>query len=143
MDNLNLAKSTLLENAYSIVVVKEENIVHTSNKNGLMPILDLYDSNKSILDNASVADKVIGKAAALLLVNANIKDLYAELISENAIPVLDNANIKYEYNKKVKEIRNRDNSAMCPMEKLALESKDADDLINKIKEKFNKWIQKN
>ena len=60
MKNLDLAKATLLENAYSIVVVKKEEIVHTSNKNGLMPILDLYDYNKNILSNASVADKVIG-----------------------------------------------------------------------------------
>ena len=143
MKNLDLAKATLLENAYSIVVVKKEEIVHTSNKNGLMPILDLYDYNKNILSNASVADKVIGKAAALLLADANIKELYADLISENAIPVLDNSNIKYEYNKKVKEIRNRDNSAMCPMESLALKSNDANELIDRIKEKFNKWIQRN
>lgn len=143
MKNLDLAKATLLENAYSIVVVQKEEIIHTSNKNGLMPILDLYDYNKNILSNASVADKVIGKAAALLLADANIKELYADLISENAIPVLDNSNIKYIYNKKVKEIRNKDNTGMCPMEELSLRSKDADELIAKIKEKFNKWIQKN
>lgn len=137
MENLEIAKTTLLENDYSIVLVKENEIVNTSRKNGLLPILDLYNNDKSILKNAIVADKVIGKAAALILKEANIKELYAELISENAIELLDKTNIKYRYNKKVREIRNRDNTDICPMEELALESNNADELIEKIKEKFN------
>ena len=136
MENLEIAKTTLLENDYSIVLVKENEIVNTSRKNGLLPILDLYNNDKSILENAIVADKVIGKAAALILKEANIKELYAELISENAIELLDKTNIKYRYNKKVREIRNRDNTDICPMEELALESNNADELIEKIKEKF-------
>lgn len=143
MNNLYLAKTTLLENNYSIVVVKENNIINTSTKNGLMPILDLYNNDKSILKNAYVADKVIGKAAALLLIEAGIKELYADLISDKAISILDDAKVGYRYNKRVKEIRNRDNTGMCPMEELALTSNSADELIEKIKEKFNKWIQKN
>ncbi|MBS6106220.1 DUF1893 domain-containing protein [Anaerococcus sp.] len=137
MENLEIAKTTLLENDYSIVLVKENEIVNTSRKNGLLPILDLYNNDKSILESAIVADKVIGKAAALILKEANIKELYAELISENAIELLDKTNIKYKYNKKVREIRNRDNTDICPMEELALESNNADELIKKIKEKFN------
>lgn len=137
MENLEIAKTTLLEKDYSIVLVKENEIVNTSRKNGLLPILDLYNNDKSILENAIVADKVIGKAAALILKEANIKELYAELISENAIELLDKTNIKYRYNKKVREIRNRDNTDICPMEELALESNNADELIEKIKEKFN------
>ena len=105
MENLEIAKTTLLENDYSIVLVKENEIVNTSRKNGLLPILDLYNNDKSIL--------------------------------ENAIELLDKTNIKYKYNKKVREIRNRDNTAICPMEELALESNNADELIEKIKEKFN------
>lgn len=137
MENLEIAKTTLLENDYSIVLVKENKIVNTSRKNGLLPILDLYNNDKSILESAIVADKVIGKAAALILKEANIKELYAELISENAIELLDKTNIKYKYNKKVREIRNRDNTSICPIEELALESNNADELIEKIKEKFN------
>lgn len=143
MNNLDLAKTTLLENDYSIVVVKEDKVVNTSNKNGLMPILDLYNDDKSLLNGASVADKVIGKAAALLLIDAGIKEFYTDLISENAISILDDTNIKYIYKTKVKEIRNRDNTGRCPMEELALTSANADELLAKIKEKFNKWIQKN
>ncbi|WP_295885007.1 DUF1893 domain-containing protein [uncultured Anaerococcus sp.] len=138
MNNIDLAKMTLLENNHSIVVVKEDKVVYKSDKNGLLPIIDIYDSDKSILNGAAVADKVIGRAAALILIKANISELYTELISENAISILDDTNIKYQYNKKVKEIRNRDNTDMCPMEKLSLSTDDADQLIAKVKEKINK-----
>lgn len=143
MNNIDLAKMTLLENNHSIVVVKEDKVVYKSDKNGLLPIIDIYDSDKSILNGAAVADKVIGRAAALILIKANISELYTELISENAISILDDTNIKYQYNKKVKEIRNRNNTDMCPMEKLSLNTENADQLIAKVKEKINKWIQKN
>ncbi|MBM0046060.1 DUF1893 domain-containing protein [Anaerococcus sp. mt242] len=138
MNNINLAKTTLLENNHSIVVVKEDKVVYKSDKNGLLPIIDIYDSDENILKGAAVADKVIGRAAALILIKANISELYTELISENAISILDDTNIKYQYNKKVKEIRNRDNTDMCPMEKLSLSTDDADQLIAKVKEKINK-----
>lgn len=143
MNNLKLAKSTLFENEYSIVVVKENEIVYKSESKGLQSLISLYKNEKSTLEDSSIADKVIGRAAALILFDANIKEVYADLISENAIDILDKSNIPYEYKTLVKEIRNRDNTGMCPMEELSLKCTSADELIEKIEEKFKKWIQKN
>ena len=138
-----LAKSTLFENEYSIVVVKENEIVYKSEIKGLQSLISLYKNDENTLENSSIADKVIGRAAALILVDSNIKEVYADLISENAIDILDKSDIPYEYKSQVTEIRNRDNTGMCPMEELSLKCVSADELIEKIEEKFNKWIQKN
>lgn len=138
-----LAKSTLFENEYSIVVVKENEIVYKSESKGLQSLISLYKNDVNTLENSSIADKVIGRAAALILVDSNIKEVYADLISQNAIDILDKSDIPYEYKTQVKEIRNRDNTGMCPMEELSLKCVNADELIEKIEEKFNKWIQKN
>lgn len=138
-----LAKSTLFENEYSIVVVKENEIVYKSESKGLQSLISLYKTKKNTLEDSSIADKVIGRAAALILVDANIKEVYADLISQNAIDILDKSDIPYEYKTQVKEIKNRDNTGMCPMEELSLKCVSADELIEKIEEKFNKWIQKN
>ena len=138
-----LAKSTLFENEYSIVVVKENEIVYKSESKGLQSLISLYKNDEDTLENSSIADKVIGRAAALILVDSNIKEVYADLISENAIDILDKSDIPYEYKTQVTEIRNRDNTGMCPMEELSLKCVSADELIEKIEEKFNKWIQKN
>ena len=139
MNNIELAKTSLNENNYSLVLAKENKVVHTSLKKGLQPLIDLYHDQKQVLEGSHIADKVIGKAAALILIESNINELYAELISDNAIEILDKSNIRYEYKTRVKEIRNRDNTDMCPMEKLSLDSNSADELIRKIEEKFNKW----
>ena len=138
MKSLDLAKEKLLVNNHSLVVVKDYKVIHKSDEKGLAPILSCYQEDRSIFDGASIADKVIGKAAGLILIESNIKELYAELISDRAIEILDQANISYEYNKRVPEIRNRDNTGMCPMEELALDSSSADELVEKIKEKFSK-----
>ena len=138
MNNLKLAKSTLFENEYSIVVVKENEIVYKSESKGLQSLISLYKTKKNTLEDSSIADKVIGRAAALILVDSNIKEVYADLISQNAIDILDKSNIPYEYKTQVKEIRNRDNTGMCPMEELSLKCVSADELIEKIEEKFNK-----
>lgn len=138
-----LAKSTLFENEYSIVVVKENEIVYKSESKGLQSLISLYKNDKNTLENSSIADKVIGRAAALILVDSNIKEVYADLISQNAIEILDKSNIPYEYKSQVKEIRNRDNTGMCPMEELSLKCVSTDELLEKIEEKFKKWIQKN
>lgn len=143
MNNLKLAKSTLFENEYSIVVVKENEIVYKSESKGLQSLISLYKNDVNTLENSSIADKVIGRAAALILVDSNIKEVYADLISQNAIDILDKSDIPYEYKSQVTEIRNRDNTGMCPMEELSLKCVSADELIEKIEEKFNKWIQKN
>ena len=138
MNNLMLAKSTLFENEYSIVVVKENEIVYKSESKGLQSLISLYKNDEDTLENSSIADKVIGRAAALILVDSNIKEVYADLISENAIDILDKSDIPYEYKTQVTEIRNRDNTGMCPMEELSLKCVSADELIEKIEEKFNK-----
>ena len=119
-------------------MVKENEIVYKSESKGLQSLISLYKTKKNTLEDSSIADKVIGRAAALILVDSNIKEVYADLISQNAIDILDKSNIPYEYKAQVKEIRNRDNTGMCPMEELSLKCVSADELIEKIEEKFNK-----
>ena len=47
---------------------------------------------------------------------AGVKEIYADVISQYAISVLEENNIKYEYGKKVDYIVNQDKTCMCPME---------------------------
>ena len=79
-------------------------------------IVSLLKENENALKGATVADKVIGKAAASLLTVAGVKEIYANIISEIAIPVLERNNIKYEYKNKTEYIINNEGTGMCPME---------------------------
>lgn len=103
--------------------------LYTSTKKGIAPIMDMLENNRAFFDGAIVADRVIGKAAAMLLIDSGALFIYGEMTSEHALKILDNAkksnpDFSYEVGKVVPYIINRAGDDMCPMEKtvLSLES---------------------
>src|SRR5690554_3849311 len=134
MKDLEIAKQHLYSSNLSVVLVKDGDIIEKSNDKGIKPLFDIYVYRKEILKDSSVADRVIGKAAAMIVANGGIKKLYAGIISEKAIEILEDYNIEYEYGKRVPIILNRDGSDLCPIEKLSQDAKDVDDLIKNIDE---------
>ena len=83
-----------------------------------------------------MADEVIGRAAAMLLIYGRVRSIYTPLISEHAIDILDKYKIYYEYENKVPFILNRTKDGMCPMEKTVIHIDDPETayklLLNKI-----------
>lgn len=127
MTNIEIVKQKLYENNASLVVLfKDGNCKEYYNKR-VEDIVSILNENKDALKDAIIADKVIGKVAASILTIAGVKEIYADIISKFAIPILEENNIKYEYNKKVEFIQNNDKTDICPMEN---KFKDEKNLIN-------------
>lgn len=116
MTNLEKVKNILLEKNASLVVCYKNGDIKEYYQDRIKDIKAILMEDKNLLKGAIIADKVIGKVAASILTVAGVKEIYAEVISKFAIPVLEENNIKYEYNKKVEYIKNKDNTGMCPME---------------------------
>ena len=72
------------------------------------------------LRGASAADKVIGKAAALLFVYGGIRQVYAGVISTPALEVFQQYGVVCEYGTLVDRIQNRKGDGLCPMETRAM-----------------------
>jgi hypothetical protein len=121
--SLEQAKSLLLSSESTIVVVSNGEIF-TSKERGVKPLLHLLTEKKGFLKGASVADKVIGKAAALLMVYGEIKEVHTRIISEPAIKVFEKYNISCCFDKKVERIINRTGDGLCPMETLCIDVED-------------------
>ena len=68
------------------------------------------------MKGAAIADKVIGKAAAALMLLGGIKTVYADVISTPALALLRNANIEVTFGKEVPFIENREKNGWCPLE---------------------------
>lgn len=99
-------------------IAKRNNIVfYTSNDIGVKPILSKINEDMNFYKNADIEDTVVGKAAACLYVLAKIKFVYAHTLSELAKTYLEKNNIPFKYDELVKEIRNRTNTDICPLEK--------------------------
>lgn len=135
MKDIEIAKRYLEEEDIVIAVVKDGKLIYKSNEKGIKPIYTLATEMMEVMNNASIADKVIGKGAAILCNYMGVKDVYGQLMSTNAIDFLEGAGIIYSYDKSCCHIENRDRSDLCPIEKLSMDIEDGDLLIERI-EKF-------
>lgn len=98
------------------LVVKNHGIVTTYSKPGVRDLEHLLDHEPEVLQGAVIADKVIGKAAAAMVVVGGVKALYAEVMSKKAIPFLDEAGIAYSYGTLVDTII--EEGDRCQLEKI-------------------------
>ena len=76
----------ILKEEHLSCIVSQNNHIYKEKADGIRPILTLLD--KGVLKDAQIADKVIGKAAAMMLVFGGIKEVHAGVISEPALHFL-------------------------------------------------------
>lgn len=114
---------TLLENQnYTCVLCRDEQI-YTSTKSGVKPLLELLDSFENF-NGFSAADKIVGKAAAMLYVLLGVKEVYAEFMSKAAEEILAKYKIACECDELTENIINRNGDGICPMEQAVQEIDD-------------------
>lgn len=118
MDNLIKAKNILKKNNYTFVLLANGKTVKVSHKRGIIAFMEIIRDNKKIIEDSIIADKVIGKAAAMLAAQNKVKAIYAEILSRKAKEVLDDYSIFCQYEYIVDFIQNRTKDDKCPMEKL-------------------------
>ena len=116
MTKLEEVKEILNTKNASLVVSYKSGDIKEYYQDRVEDIKAILSENENALKEAIIADKVIGKVAGSLLAVAGVKEIYADVISEYAIPILEENNIKYEYKEKVKYIINQTKTGMCPME---------------------------
>ena len=142
-NNNNLEKAIKIleeEKDLTLVLVLNESIYKSSEK-GIKPLLQLLNSGKNYL-NYSAADKIIGKAAAMLYKLLNINDIYGEVMSISAINFLEQNNINFKYKIKTKEIINRKGTGICPMEETVLNIENPTEAKKLLEDKLKELINK-
>ena len=116
MTNLEIVKEKLYEKNASLVVLYANGECKEYYQNRINDIRDILKENKDALRDAIIADKVIGKVAGSILTVAGVKQIYADVMSKYAIPVLEENHIKYEYKTLTEYVINNSKTGMCPME---------------------------
>ncbi len=112
-EDLTVAKKELT--GHTICLCKNGHCLY-SEKKGIAPMMD-FISDGTELRGFSVADLVVGKAAALLFVKSGIANVFAKVISESGKKILDKYRIYCEYEILTDKIVNRAGTDICPMEK--------------------------
>ncbi|MBQ8687507.1 MAG: DUF1893 domain-containing protein, partial [Ruminococcus sp.] len=87
----------------------------TSTAAGISPMLDLIREGHD-LHGFSAADKIVGKAAAMLFALAGIAELHAQVLSRFGAELLRIHGIAFTYDTLTEYIINRKGDGICPME---------------------------
>ncbi|GFN34300.1 DUF1893 domain-containing protein [Tepidimicrobium xylanilyticum] len=134
MMDIELAKRYLEEKRLAIAVVKDGKLIFRSQDRGIKPMYILASQMKEQIKGSSVADRVIGKAAAMLSIYLEVKEVYGKLMSNKAVEILLENNIPYSYDDLSPYIENRDRTDVCPVEKIALKAQTPEEFLAHLKE---------
>ena len=118
----------------SCVVLQNGVIVHTADGRGVSPLLRLYENNPALFKGAVVVDRIIGKAAAMILVLGGVSGVYGDTMSRSAENYLKARGIETGFNRCVDVISNREKNGICPIERSVLDTDDPQKGLEQIKE---------
>ncbi len=121
MKDLEIAKKRLNEKNLTLSIVKNAEVIFETASHGISGFLEAVEKLGGKLEGASVADRVVGKAIALLCVYARVKAIYATTLSKNAKVTFEKHAVYHEWCNLVESILDVDKVGMCPFEKLAKE----------------------
>lgn len=134
MTNLEVVKERLYSTNASLVVQYANGEVKEYYQNRIKDIKEILQNDKQALQGATIADKVIGKVASSILTVAGVKEIYADVMSKYAIPVLEENGVRYEYKNLVEYVQNNDKTGMCPMESKYREETNIDKIYKEMVE---------
>ena len=110
---------------YSLALIKDDKIIFSSKKSSLKPLIECIKRYKLKFKGCVLHDKIIGLAAARLIIHSKmIKLAFGCIVSKPAKDLLEKNGIKINTQEIVNNILNKNEDGICPMEKKAIEIKD-------------------
>ena len=85
-----------LNNEDLTLVAQIQDTIYTSQLKGIAPLINPMKENQLFFKDAIVVDRVIGKAAAMLLALSQVQYIYAYVLSRKAREILDAYKIDYD-----------------------------------------------
>ena len=115
LTDLDLARALLIANRdATLVAVRGEEVITVTDR-GIKPLLAWVREGRD-LTGFSVADKVVGKAPALLYAVLGPDAVFSPVMSWTGRAVLLASGIATSYDTLVRHIQNRAKSGQCPMD---------------------------
>ncbi|MBR4462410.1 MAG: DUF1893 domain-containing protein [Erysipelotrichaceae bacterium] len=131
-------KQLLLENEYSLAASNG----YCSKDNGIKPVLMKLNEKIDYFKDLDVADKIVGKASAMLLTLSGVRSVYALTLSKAGLEIFEKYHIPYAYDELTDYIVNRTGDGMCPMEMTVKEIDDLQDAYLALKNKVQEMMKR-
>ena len=118
LEDLEQAKAILASQGCTCVLCRGGDI-RTTTFRGVKPLVSWLESGEDFRGYCA-ADKVVGRATAYLYQLLGVKSVFAQVMSESALAVLEQAGIEASFHKLVPNIINRKGDGICPFEEAVL-----------------------
>lgn len=128
----------LHEESCSCVIENEDGQLTIGHERGVRDLMNFLKNRPEVLRGALMADKVVGKGAAALMVLGRVKGIYADVISVKAFELLDKSGVDVHYGVIVENIINREGTGICPVETLCSDCATAEDCLPLIEAFLNR-----
>ena len=115
MYDMQALRDMVEQGGFTCAIAKGEKLF-TSTLRGIRPLLDLIGSGEDF-SGGIAADKIVGRAAALLYAHMGIQEVYAGVLGEGGLAVLHKHNIAAQFGTLAERIINRVGTDICPMER--------------------------
>lgn len=125
MYDLGSLKELVERGGFTCAIAKGDRLF-TSTLRGIRPLLDLIESGEDF-SGGIAADKIVGRAAALLYARLGIAEVYAGVLGEGGLAVLREHNAE--------RIINRAGTDICPMERASADISNPDEAFFALKKR--------
>ena len=115
-------------------VVRKEDTIRIFRRRGVRDLLHLLHHEPDFVRGAFIADKVVGKGAAALMVLCRFGEVFADVVSTPARQMLEEARIPLGFSVEVPRIANRAGDGLCPVENLCTDCRTAEECLPRIEE---------
>jgi hypothetical protein len=102
----------------SLMVYKDAELIFESDLGGIRPHLKAIDELGDQLEGTLMVDKILGRAAAFLVIYSNAAEAITRIVSSPGKQVLDAHNMKYSYLEEVQHIKMENGVIYCPFESM-------------------------
>lgn len=132
-------KELLHAGSYSCVIAQGGN-TRTFRNDGVKDLYDLLCRNPAFLKGAYIAGKIVGKAAAALMVRGGISNVYTDTISLSALGLLRRARIPVDFGCLVPYIPNPDKTGWCPLEEMCYHEDSIDGIFDIVRQSIRRQM---
>ncbi len=137
--DLELARSILEDRGATVVAVKDGKVLGTGFGTRLMPLFRLCRQLRAELMGAAVADRVVGRAAAFLLLSAKVAAVHGRVMSRGAQALLTSKGTESSWGELVTAIITPQGEG-CPMEAMVADCADCDQAVARLESVLSRFL---
>lgn len=116
----------------SLMIYKEGQLIFESDLGGIRPHLKAIDELGDALHGTVMVDKILGRAAAFLVIYSKAAEAITNIVSSPGKQVLDAHNLKFSYREEVPHIKLENGVIYCPFERMVQGIDDPDEAYRAI-----------